>query len=68
MSIEQHDKKEGSFLAGLFWGALTGGIAAWLFAPRSGSQTREMLRERSLELKDRFAETTQRVQNFARRR
>nr|WP_255603933.1 YtxH domain-containing protein [Oscillochloris sp. ZM17-4] len=37
-------------------GALAGAAAAALLAPRSGAATRELLRERGLELKDRAEE------------
>ncbi|NJN15396.1 MAG: YtxH domain-containing protein [Oscillochloris sp.] len=38
---------------GLVFGMLAGAIGMALAAPRSGAATRELLRERSLELKDR---------------
>ncbi len=45
-----------SFAAGLFVGALIGAGAASLFTPRSGPQNREMVREKSLVLKDRVSD------------
>jgi len=41
------------FLGGLALGTLVGGALAIVFAPQSGEQTREQLRETSIELKDR---------------
>lgn len=40
------------FLAGVLVGALVGAAAALLFAPQSGEETRTLIREKSLELKD----------------
>lgn len=45
--------RDRSLLLGLLLGALAGAAAATLLAPRSGPATRELLRERGLELKDR---------------
>jgi len=45
-----------SFAAGLFVGALIGAGAASLFTPRSGPQNREMVREKSLVLKERVSD------------
>ncbi len=45
-----------SMFAGLLLGALAGAAAAGVLAPRSGAATRELLRERGLELKDRAVE------------
>jgi gas vesicle protein len=39
-----------SFLAGLLAGAAIGGILALLFAPQSGRETREQLRQKMAEL------------------
>lgn len=40
------------FLAGFLVGAIVGAVAALLLAPLSGEETRSMIRERSLELRD----------------
>lgn len=45
-----------SFAAGLFVGALLGAGLASLYTPRSGPQNREMVREKSLVLKDRVSD------------
>jgi gas vesicle protein len=45
---------------GLALGLLAGAVAAALAAPRSGTSTRELLRERGLELKDRADELLRR--------
>jgi len=46
----------GAFLAGLFLGGLTGGIVALLFAPRSGGETRTVIRDKAIELHDKANE------------
>jgi gas vesicle protein len=49
MSDETHGVE---FLAGVLVGALAGAAAALLLAPQSGEQTRALLREKGIELKD----------------
>lgn len=46
--IERHGGGAGAFL----WGALLGAGAALLFAPRSGAETQEEIRQRALRLRD----------------
>jgi gas vesicle protein len=42
----------GDFLAGFLVGALVGAAAALLFAPYSGEETRTLIRDKGLELKE----------------
>lgn len=44
--------RTGAFLAGAFIGSLTGAAVALLYAPRSGEETRTVIKEKSIELKD----------------
>lgn len=53
------------FVAGMLLGAVVGGIAAVLLAPRSGSETREQVAERGLELRSRAEDVVQRAQAVA---
>jgi len=46
----------GEFFVGFFIGALVGGVAALLFAPLSGDETRKYVQDRGIELKDRAAD------------
>jgi gas vesicle protein len=46
----------GNFLAGLIIGGLAGAAVALLMAPQSGEETRTMIKDRSIELKDRAVE------------
>ncbi len=46
----------GAFLIGFIIGGLTGAISALLLAPQSGEETRTVIRERAIELRDRASE------------
>lgn len=49
----------GDFLTGILVGGVVGYVIALLNAPRPGDETRQMLNERSRELRDRAMETAQ---------
>jgi len=42
----------GAFLVGFVVGGLTGAVAALLFAPQSGEETRALIKDKSIELRD----------------
>ena len=44
------ENRTSSFFNGFLWGALTGFVLGVLFAPQSGVETREMLKEKGKEL------------------
>jgi gas vesicle protein len=46
----------GTFFAGLIVGGLVGAAVALLLAPQSGEETRTMIHDKSIELKDRAVE------------
>jgi len=46
-----------SVLTGLLIGGAIGAVTMWLFAPRSGEETRADIRNKALELRDRTTET-----------
>jgi len=46
----------GSFFAGLIVGGLVGAAVALLVAPQSGEETRTMIRDKSIELRDKASE------------
>ena len=54
-----------AFFAGLVAGAIVGGVAAALLAPRSGHETREQIVEHGLELKSRADDVVERAQRVA---
>jgi gas vesicle protein len=47
----------GAFLIGFIVGGLAGAATALLLAPQSGDQTRKIIKERSIELRDKAAES-----------
>jgi gas vesicle protein len=54
--INMSDRDEfGAFLVGFLVGGLTGAVAALLLAPQSGTDTRSLIREKAIELKDKTA-------------
>lgn len=55
--MSDQDTDLGAFLAGFIIGGLAGAAAALLLAPQSGEETRVMIREKGIELKDRAVET-----------
>lgn len=55
----------GSFLAGFVIGGLIGAGVALLMAPQSGEETRALIADKSIELRDRAAETASEVQSKA---
>jgi len=49
----------GAFLVGFIVGGITGAVVSLLFAPQSGEETRALIRDKSIELRDRAAETAE---------
>ncbi len=47
----------GAFLVGFIVGGLTGAVVSLLFAPQSGEETRALIRDKSIELRDRASES-----------
>jgi len=47
----------GSFLMGFTVGALAGAIVSLLMAPQTGEETRQVIKEKAIELKEKGAET-----------
>jgi gas vesicle protein len=48
-----------SFLLGFIIGGLTGAVVSLLLAPQSGEETRAIIREKAIELKDKASETVE---------
>jgi gas vesicle protein len=57
----------GAFLAGFVIGGLVGAATALLLAPQSGEETRTIIREKGIELKDKAGETTAEARAAAQR-
>ncbi len=49
----------GSFLVGFIVGGLTGAVVSLLFAPQSGEETRALIRDKSIEIRDMAADTAE---------
>lgn len=49
----------GAFLIGFVVGGLTGAITALMLAPQSGEDTRTLIKEKSIELRDKAAESVE---------
>jgi len=54
--MADRDSDFGAFLAGFVVGGVIGAIAALLLAPQSGEETRTLIHDRSIELKDKAVE------------
>jgi gas vesicle protein len=52
MSNSDSDLDIGAFLVGTILGGLVGAALGLLFAPQSGAETRMMIRDKSIELRD----------------
>lgn len=48
--------KIGAFMTGAMFGGLVGGALGLLYAPRSGEETRKLIRDKSTEMKDQAVE------------
>jgi len=57
--MSDRDSDFGAFLAGFVLGGLAGAATALLLAPQSGEETRLQIRDKSIELKDKAAETAE---------
>jgi gas vesicle protein len=57
--MSDDDTDFGNFLIGFVVGGLIGAAAALLFAPQSGEETRTLIKEKSIELKDKAIETAE---------
>lgn len=49
----------GAFLVGFVVGGLTGAVVALLFAPQSGEETRAIIKDKSIELRDKAQVTAE---------
>ncbi len=58
----------GSFLSGFLMGGLIGAAVALLMAPQSGEETRKLIRDKGIELRDQASETLEEAAAEARSR
>ncbi len=59
MAREENDLDFGAFVLGAIVGGLVGAAVGLLFAPQSGEETRGLLRDKGIELRDRMNETAE---------
>jgi gas vesicle protein len=57
--MSDRDSDFGAFLSGFLIGGLIGAAAALLFAPQSGEETRAMIRDKSIEIKEKVEQTAE---------
>jgi gas vesicle protein len=57
MSDNENDLDIGAFLLGTILGGLVGAALGLLFAPQSGEATRELIRDKGIEIRDKVGET-----------
>lgn len=57
--MADRDGDFGAFLVGFIVGGLVGAAMALLYAPQSGEETRAYIRDKSIELKEKAAETVE---------
>jgi gas vesicle protein len=57
--MSDYDNDFGTFLAGFIVGGMVGAAVALLMAPQSGEETRAIIKEKSIELKDKAVETAE---------
>jgi len=55
----------GAFLIGFIVGGLTGAAVSLLFAPQTGEETRILIKDKAIELRDRAAETVEETRHKA---
>lgn len=58
----------GAFVSGVLMGGIIGAVAALLMAPQSGEETRKVLREKGIELRDMSNEALEKAAAEARAR
>jgi gas vesicle protein len=55
--MAERDNGFGAFLVGFLIGGLTGAVVSLLYAPQSGEQTRAVIKEKAIELRDKTTDT-----------
>jgi gas vesicle protein len=63
--MAENDGDFGTFFVGFLIGGLAGAAVALLLAPQSGEETRTIIRDKSIELKDRAVETAEEARHRA---
>lgn len=58
-------KTFGSFIAGLTIGALAGAVVSLLLAPQTGEETRQLIKDKAIELRDKSTESLEETRKKA---
>ena len=62
--MSDNNNEFGAFMSGLLLGGIAGAITALLLAPQSGEETRKVILDKSLELKDKALETVEEARHL----
>jgi gas vesicle protein len=57
--MAEKDSDFGSFLSGFLVGGMIGAVVALLFAPQSGEETRTLIRDKGVEIRDKTIQTAE---------
>lgn len=57
--MSERDNSLGAFLLGFIVGGLTGAIVSLLYAPKAGDETRQYVKERAIELRDKAGDVVE---------
>jgi gas vesicle protein len=57
--MSDNSNEFGAFMSGLLLGGIAGAITALLMAPQSGEETRQVIIDKSMEIKDKALETVE---------
>lgn len=57
--MSDNNNNFGSFLGGFFFGGLAGAVIALLYAPQTGEETRDMIKEKSIEINETISTTVE---------
>ena len=61
MKQGSYQMNTGRFIAGILLGGLAGAVTLLLVAPKSGKETRQIISAKAIELRDRTADTVEKV-------
>jgi gas vesicle protein len=64
-TMADQDNEFGAFLSGFIIGGLVGAAVSLLLAPQSGEETRTIIRDKSIELRDKATETAEEARTRA---
>lgn len=63
--MSENSNEFGAFMSGLLIGGIAGAVTALLLAPQSGEETRQIIVDKSIEIKDKAIETVEEARQRA---